>query len=208
MKNSDILINLKKDKVVIKIGEKLKQEDIIKELKKKLRDLKKLYKDDTTPIEVTGKALKSSEMDEIQQVIKEQINVEVEFETPSSLGLYGIKKAFNKEIEDSKTKFVKNSLRSGMKVEFEGSIVILGDVNAGAEVIAEDNIVVLGNLRGLAHAGAKGNKKAIIAANLIDSPQIRIANIIKEKTINDEEDEIITRKNYAYVDDNDEIILE
>ena len=206
MRNSDILINLKKDKVVIKIGEKLKQVEIIKELKKKLRDLKKLYKDDTTPIEVIGKALKSSEMDEIQQVIKEQIDVEIEFEMPASLGLYGIKKAFNKEIEDSKTKFVKNSLRSGMKVEYEGSLVILGDVNAGAEVIAEENIVILGNLRGLAHAGAKGNKKAIIAANRIESPQLRIANIIKEKIY--DEDEVVTRKNYAYIDENDKFILE
>ena len=207
MRNSDILINLKKDKVIIKIGDKLKQDEIIKELKKKLPELKKLYKDDKTPIEVTGKALKNSEMEEIKKVISEQIDVSVEFEMPTTLGLYGIKKAYNKEIADSKTKFVRNSLRSGMKIEYEGSLVILGDVNPGAEVIAEENIVVLGNLRGLAHAGAKGNKNAIISANMIDSPQIRIANIIKEKEI-DEEEGIIRVKSYAYVNENDEIILE
>ena len=206
MRNSDILINLKKDKVIIKIGDKLKQEDIVKELKKKLPELKKLYKDDKTPIEVTGKALKNNEMEEIKKVIADQINVSIEFEMPSTLGLYGIKKAYSKEIADSKTKFVKNSLRSGMKIEYEGSLVILGDINPGAEVIAEDNIVVLGNLRGLAHAGAKGNKNAIIAANTIDSPQLRIANIIKEKE--EEEGEIIRIKSYAYVNENDEIVLE
>ena len=89
----------------------------------------------------------------------------------------------------------------------EGSVVVLGDVNAGAEIIAEDNIVILGNLRGLAHAGAKGNKKAVIAANMIDCPQIRIANIIKEKETLDE-NEIAGIKNYAYVDENDNLILE
>ena len=207
MKTGDILINLRKDSVVIKIEENLKLDEIVKELKRKLPEPKRLYQDDKTPIEVIGKVLKNSEMDVIQKLIKEQIDVDIEFETPKTLGLYGIKKTFNKEIEDSTTKFVKSSLRSGTKIEYEGSVVILGDVNAGAEVVAEDNIVILGNLRGLAHAGAKGNKKAIIAANMIDCPQIRIANIIKEKEAT-EEKQIGTIKNYAYVDENDNIVLE
>lgn len=79
-------------------------------------------------------------------------------------------------------------------------------MNAGAEVIAGENIIILGNLRGLAHAGAKGNKQAIIAANSIDCPQIRIANIIKEQHKN-EEDNMLQQK-YAYVNEKDEIILE
>ncbi len=205
MRISNISINLKKDKIIIKIKDTATQEQIKKELKNKLPELKKLYKEENTPIEVVGKVLKNAEMDEIQDIIKKQINVRIEFETPKALGLYGIKKTFNKEIKDSKTKFYKSSLRSGQKLEYEGSLVILGDVNGGAEVVAEENIVVLGNLRGLAHAGAKGNKKAIIAANIIESPQLRIANIIKEKE-NTEAEETI--KNYAYVDENNNIIVE
>lgn len=202
---ANISINLKKDKIIIKIKDTLTQEEIVKALKNKIPQLKKLYQEEKTPIEIVGKVLKNIEMDEISNIIKEQIDVEIEFETPKTLGLHSIKKAFNKDIQDSKTKFYRNSLRSGQKVEYEGSLVILGDVNAGSEVIAEENIVVLGNLRGLAHAGAKGNKKAIIAASMIDCPQIRIANIIKENEINDEDQTI---KNYAYVDENDNIIVE
>lgn len=206
MKNSDVLINLKKDKIIIKIKDTAAHEEVIEGLKEKLPELKKLYQEEKTPIEVVGKILKSIEIDEIQSIIKEQIDVEIEFETPKTLGLHSIKKTFNKEIEDSKTKFYKGSLRSGQKIEYEGSLVILGDVNGGSEVVAEENIVILGNLRGLAHAGAKGNKQAIIAANKIDCPQVRIANIIKENEMT--EDEEITIKNYAYVDENDKIVLE
>ena len=50
----------------------------------------------------------------------------------------------------------------------------------GAEVIAGGNITVVGTLRGVAHAGANGNIKAIIAANTIEDTQIRIANLVKE----------------------------
>lgn len=90
-----------------------------------------------------------------------------------------------------------------MKLEYEGSLVILGDVNPGAEIIAGENIVVLGNLRGVAHAGAKGNKKAIISAMKIESPQLRIANIVREIEKIEEEE----KKTYAYVQE-DKIILE
>lgn len=206
MKNC-VSINLKKDEIIIKISEKAEEKEIKESLKKKLVDLKKLYKEEKTPIKVTGKVLKNREIHEIREIISEEIPVEIEFESPQTLGLYGIKKAFRKEIESSETTFHKSSLRSGQKVEFEGSVVILGDVNAGAEVVAGENIVILGALRGLAHAGAKGNKQAIIAANAIDCPQIRISNQIKEIEKSEEEEYKI--KNYAYInEENDEIILE
>ena len=119
---------------------------------------------------------------------------------PRELGLSSIKKTFAKEIFTSETKFHKGSLRSGQKIEEDGSIVILGDVNSGSEVIAEDNIVVLGTLRGLAHAGAKGNKEAIIAAGRLDTVQMRISNIVKEFN---REEETFRKLAYAYVDGNE-----
>lgn len=96
------------------------------------------------------------------------------------LGLHTITHGFERDIEETVTKVIDGSLRSGKRVEFKGSLVIIGDVNAGAEVIAEEHIIILGTLRGLAHAGAKGNRKAMIVANEIDATQIRIANIVKE----------------------------
>ena len=142
-------------------------------------------------------------MEEIQSIIKEKIKVEIEFDTPKDLGLSEIKRVFEKDIEESETKYIKGSIRSGQKIEYEGSIVIIGDLNGGAEVIAGENIIILGNLRGLAHAGAKGNKKAIIAAQSIEAPQLRIANIVKEM----EKETLSEKKVYAYIKEN-EIILE
>ena len=204
MKNNSININFKKNEVVIKINEECEQEQIMEDLKRKLPELKKFYKDEKTPIRVTGKVLKNKEVSEIQTLIKNKIDVDIEFDTPKTLGLHSIKKTFEKEIATSETKFHRGSLRSGQKIEFEGSIVIIGDVNSGAEVVASDNIVVLGALRGLAHAGAKGNKQAIIAAGLFDAVQIRIANVVKE--INKEE-EPLHKQAYICID-NDKIIIE
>lgn len=199
-------ISIKKNQVVIRIDENVEQKEIVSDLKKKILELKNLYKDDKTPILITGKVLKNREMDEIQSIIKRFIDVPIEFDSPKVLGLHGIKKTFYKEVATSETKFHKGSLRSGQKIEFEGSLVIIGDVNAGAEVVASENIIVLGNLRGLAHAGAKGNKDAIIEAVEIDAVQIRIADKVKE--IEKENDGIKKVKTSAYINDKDELILE
>lgn len=197
-------INMKKDEIIVRISEGAEHKEIIECLNKKMPALKKLYRTEKTPIFVMGKVLKNKEINEIKKLIQDNIDVEVNFDSPKVLGLHGIKKVFEKDIENSETKFHKGSLRSGQKIEFEGSLVILGDVNAGAEVIAGENIVILGELRGLAHAGAKGNKKAIIASNEIDCPQIRIANIVKEI----ERDELEDNYRCAFIDDKNELIME
>ena len=198
-----VRINMKKDEIVIMISELANHEEIVDCLNKKIPALKKLYKAEKTPICVMGKVLKNKEIDEVKGIIKSKIDVEISFDSPKALGLHGIKKVFEKDVEDSETKFYRSGLRSGQKLEFEGSVVILGDVNGGAEVIAGENIVVLGALRGLAHAGAKGNKKAIIATNYIDCPQIRIANIVKEM----EKEDIEKEYKYVYIEE-DKIVME
>ena len=201
---SILLISMKKDEIVLKISEEATQIQIIEALEKKMPVLRKLYKEAKNPVRITGKVLKDKEMEELKQVIKDNIDdIDIKWDNINELGLAGIKKAYEQNVENSETYFFKGCIRSGQKIETEGSILILGDVNSGAEVIAGDNIVVLGFLRGLAHAGAKGNKKAIIASHKIECPQLRIANILKEI----EKEEIEETKQFASVD-NDVIILE
>lgn len=201
---NSVSINLRTDEVVIKIDDNAEQENIIEELDKKLNDLKKMYQDEKTPIRVTGKILTNKELEEIREIIKSKIDVEIKFDTPTTLGLHSITRSYKKDVGMSETTFHKGSLRSGQRLEVEGSLVIIGDVNAGAEVIAADNIAVIGTLRGLAHAGAKGNKEAIIAASTLDAVQIRISNIVKEFDMNEE---YVYDNAYIYAD-GDQIVIE
>lgn len=204
---SDVLkIKLEKENITIRLEEDIEYNKIIETLKKKTSEIKKLVKENKCDVLVIGKDLKAIEQEKIKRLIETKTDAKVRFDIPRKLGLHGIKKSFDKEIQTSETKFYRGSLRSGQRIEFEGSIVVLGDVNGGAEVIASDNIVVLGVLRGLAHAGAKGNKKAIIASASIECTQLRISNIIKE--IEKEEQENLGEiKTYAYVEE-DKIIVE
>ena len=67
---SCVSINLRKDEILIKINDNASQEEIVKELLLKIAELKKLYQDEKTPIRVTGKILKNSELEEIKDIIK------------------------------------------------------------------------------------------------------------------------------------------
>ncbi len=73
------------------------------------------------------------------------------------------------------TEVVDHTLRSGVRVDSAGTVVVLGDVNAGAEVVARGDVIVVGALRGLAHAGAEGNEDAAIWALELTAKQLRIA---------------------------------
>jgi septum site-determining protein MinC len=72
--------------------------------------------------------------------------------------------------------FITKTLRSGKRIEYPGNVVVLGDVNAGAEIIADGHVVVWGRVRGMIHAGAKGDRSAIICALDLSATQLRIAD--------------------------------
>lgn len=45
-------------------------------------------------------------------------------------------------------------------------------------MIATGNVIVMGSLRGMVHAGADGNKEAVVAALNLQPTQLRIADVI------------------------------
>jgi septum site-determining protein MinC len=79
------------------------------------------------------------------------------------------------DLGDGTALFLTKTLRSGTRIEFPGHVVVVGDVNPGAEVVAGGNVVVWGRVRGMVHAGAKGNTSAYICALDLSPTQLRIA---------------------------------
>lgn len=74
--------------------------------------------------------------------------------------------------------YIETTLRSGAEIRHDGTVVILGDVNPGSEVIAAGDILVWGRLRGVVHAGSKGNARCVILALQMEPTQIRIADFV------------------------------
>lgn len=79
---------------------------------------------------------------------------------------------------EEKALWIQNTLRSGMRIEYPGNVVVFGDVNPGAEILAGGSVLVWGRLRGLVHAGASGNEAAVVGALEFSPMQLRIAGKI------------------------------
>ena len=79
------------------------------------------------------------------------------------------------ELTKLPTLYLKQTLRSGQTMSYDGNIVLIGDAHPGSEIIAKGDITIWGILGGIAHAGARGNDLARIRALKINAIQLRIS---------------------------------
>ena len=158
-------------------------DEIVKDLNEKLQGSSKFFQG-AKFLGVRSDDLSQDEIIEIKLIMKYKYNFNLSEEgLPEYIKTYYSDK--NTEVnpifegvEEGMTKFVHGTLRSGQEVEYNGNIVVIGDVNPGAFLKAKGNIVVLGSLKGVAHAGIGGNYDAIVAAYSLLPVQLRIGEII------------------------------
>jgi septum site-determining protein MinC len=100
-----------------------------------------------------------------------------------------------------KQSIIKGTVRNGQRLEFEGDVVLIGDVNPGGELVATGDVYVFGKLRGIAHAGAAGDSRAIIAAAEFGPLQLRIADVVSRSPERESGQALYTFMEFAYVRD-------
>ncbi|MDB9534300.1 septum site-determining protein MinC [Dolichospermum planctonicum CS-1226] len=74
--------------------------------------------------------------------------------------------------------YLQMTVRSGVEIRHGGTVIILGDINPSGIIIADGDILVWGRLRGVAHAGASGNRESLIMALQMEPTQLRIADAV------------------------------
>jgi septum site-determining protein MinC len=174
------------DGLILQINENSNFELITNELQEKAKMHSSLIKN-ANLLGIIGKKLTYSEKAVLENILKEIFKINV-----LSLEIFSYNDNIvtneNKNKSENKSKsdtiFIQHTLRSGNEIISEGNIVVLGDVNPGAILKAKGNIIVMGKLRGIAHAGIKGDNNAFILANLLVPTQIRISNIISRSPDN------------------------
>lgn len=72
--------------------------------------------------------------------------------------------------------YLQMTVRSGMDIRHQGTVIIMGDVNPGGEIFAAGDIIIWGRLRGIAHAGYPNNPQCLIMALQMEPTQLRIAD--------------------------------
>ncbi|MCX7738902.1 MAG: septum site-determining protein MinC [Hydrogenothermaceae bacterium] len=182
--------------IVIKLDAKKSVEDNISELKERLSS--GIFRDSFVVVDCNGLTLGQQELKNLEEVLSKY---SIKGSVFKSCDLY--LKESRKRSDKKSLKIVNKTLRSGQKVEYDGSVVILGDVNPDAYVVATDSIIVMGTLRGIAQAGANGDESAVVMALKFLPKQVRIAGYITRSPDKVEE---VDYPEIAYVED-DRIII-
>jgi len=178
------------DGLVIIIPEEMETKQILEQVALKVKAAEKFFRGAKLKVIYRGKKLTEEEEEMLVQMMIVNSGVAIESiryepeqpaqerEKPSKLSGMPIRKIFFKELEEGPCKFIKGTVRGGTRILYEGNVVVLGDVNPGSEIVASGNVVIMGTIRGMVHAGADGNRNAIVAALRLHPTQLRIADLI------------------------------
>jgi septum site-determining protein MinC len=167
-------------------------ETVFHQIETKLASAGRFFKGASISVKYRGRKLSKIEEDRIVELMTRRTGAEIRSfeedmeEAPSpeendpsvSSSKFKIRKLFFNGINEGNTRFYRGTVRSGQLVSYDGNLVVIGDVNPGGEVEATGNVVVMGSLRGMVHAGADGNKEALVVALNLQPTQLRIAEII------------------------------
>ena len=177
--NNHVIFKGTKDGITVIFDPEVPFPILCGQLERKVVEAGKFFDHVKTAMAFKGREFSAEEEEELLQIIKKHATMDITFVKTENNEVKELSDLLAKEMSPSNlTKFHKGSLRNGQKIEFEGSVVVVGDVNPGAEIKAGGNIIVLGQLKGMAHAGCKGDVDAFVTAIFMAPVQLRIADII------------------------------
>ena len=187
MNTNSVIIKCNKYGLIVILDENLPFEELIKDVEDKFKESAKFFKNAKMAMTIRGRSLTQAEEKQVVETIVDSCGLHIlciidEDRKEELLVHQAVDKAMEeKDAEDGW--FYRGTLRSGQVLESEHSIVIIGDVNPGANVTSKGNIVVLGSLRGIAYAGATGDRNCFVAALVMKPIQVKIADKMARSAI-------------------------
>lgn len=182
-----IQIKANRDKFILVPDSKASFSEIVRYLEKRLQESQDFFYHSEMCLDVSKRPFATNQIVQLQKLLAERAGVRlIEIKIGEDL-VYGLDRGHERpravaavasQKQDSSPMIVRGTCRSGTLVESQSDCIVLGDVNPGAEVIAVGDIIVFGRLRGVAHAGATGNRSACIWAISIEPSQLRIADLV------------------------------
>ena len=187
--SNQVIIKGKNDRLVIALNPDVDFLDICDILKTKILEAKNFIGNSRMAIEFSGRTLTNDEENTLIGIITNNSNIVISYifskkeKSEQEIDL----ESLNPLIEEGRTHFFRGTLRSGAKIESDGNVVVLGDVNPSSIIKARGNVIVLGHLNGTVYAGLGGDDRAFIGAIYFNPIQLTIGM----KTITDIQNEIL-----------------
>ncbi len=176
--NHPVIIKGTKSGIIVHLKEELPFEELKEKVCEKFKSSSDFLGDAQIALSFEGRKLDDDEQLELVDCITENSNLEIVCVIDDNAEREAY---FSRTLEEklmamntNTGQFYKGTLRSGQVIEFDTSVVILGDVNAGAQIVSTGNVIVLGKL----YAGASGRDNSFVVALQMNPTQIRIGDVI------------------------------
>jgi len=202
-KDNAVIFKGGKNGIVVLIDEIADFSHISQVLRQKIRSAGNFFSGASTSITFKGKELSPENLIDLVKIFDDEADMNITFVEDTTGNVIMPQLPMKPEkptVAATKTFHKKATLRGGQVLSHEGSVVILGDVNAGAEVFATGSVMIFGSLRGFAHAGTNGDETAIICANSFQPTSIKIASY-EVHFYEGVPDEFKNNPSYAFLDD-------
>ncbi|MDO4522876.1 MAG: septum site-determining protein MinC [Eubacteriales bacterium] len=173
-----MIIKSNKYGMVVRLDPELDFEKLLEAVAVKFRESAHFFQDAKMALTFQGRTLHKGQEDQLVQTIADNSQIRIMCivdERPEEEAYYQNAVAMA-EASKSSGQFHRGDVNVGESLEFETSVVILGDVQPGANVTSRGNVVVLGSCRGTVYAGAGGDRSCFIAALVMKPIQIRVAD--------------------------------
>ncbi|KYG58075.1 septum site-determining protein MinC [Planococcus maritimus] len=189
--------------LLIQLNDMASYTEILDELKKKVSD-PALEGDAEVQIQLAKRHYSDGQLEEIKKVIHDHSKMKV---ISTKCDVVTVEEC-NRMISERQSETYVGIVRSGQVVKAKGDLVVIGDVNQNGRIEAGGNVYVLGRLKGFAHAGASGNKEAVIAASWLEATHLKIADELE--TMTDELDSLSEQPEMecAYLHTSGKIIID
>ncbi len=202
MKDIPVVIKGSKSGIRIVLNPKLPFEKLQEEVKKKFTDSSDFLGNAQVAVSFEGRNLTEEEEAVLLRCITDNSKLDVVciVDNDAKREEY-FSRTLNEhlmQMRNNTGQFFKGNLRSGQVMEFETSIIVLGDVNAGAQIVSTGNIIILGALNGTVYAGASGKLNSFVVALKMNPMQIRIGDVIAR--CSDEKSDVLNEPQIAYLE--------
>ncbi|MGE7601046.1 septum site-determining protein MinC [Peribacillus sp. NPDC097675] len=201
----NVMIKGTKDGFMLHLDDSCSFSELLKELEVKLSANYQFQENDpsiSVKVHTGNRYLDADQKEKIKEVIHKKKKLIVDEMISNVISREDAKQWRDENQVTTLTKVI----RSGQVFEVPGDLLLIGDVNPDGTVRAGGNIYVMGQLRGIAHAGYTGNKKAIIAASVMKPAQLRIAG--KVNLSPDQYTKFGHDLECAFMDDEENIIID
>lgn len=204
-KFQNVTIKGTKDGLTLHLDDSCSFVELKEELDRKLSESSQSREDRliSVHVQVGNRYLTAEQEEEVKDLVRQKKNLVVDSISSNVM----TKDEAEKIKKENEIVPVARIVRSGQVLQVPGDLLLVGDVNPGGTVIAGGNIYIMGALKGIAHAGFSGDKRAIVTASIMKPSQIRISDCITRAPDQYQEDEK-REMECAYINDLDQITVD